>query len=443
MATETLGATIVIDLGLDRGEPETYAAPTRPTYPRWLAPLVIAVIVLVALGSSAPPPAPALTRLLSLPVSAADSYTVTDSGQLLAQSLGTLRSYDLSTGRLDWQSGTTGPAYRLRTSGGGVVLLRPWVYGAGQPSTVALAEATGAPRWRRTGSVVTIVGSSALLAVSSTRSLIGTGRRVQGPVSSIDAWTGVARWSIPVPSTAVLLGVPAAAGRPARLLLVHDDRTMALHDIDTGRLVAGTSLPAADYEPGNPTVSGGLIVLRHPAPGSWQSEISAYDPVTLARRWVIPAQGAYEATPCGPLTCLIGPNGVRAVDSATGAERWYRPGWQTVEPRGNLMLVYASPTGAADPVGLIDPRTGRVLVNLRGWRPLAGQGDGDGRVLVTRDIDGGTRTMVAVAVPGTAEPRPLADLPPGTGECQTASDRLICRSDAGQLNVWAYRQLSG
>ena len=48
--------------------------------------------------------------------------------------------------------------------------------------------------------------------------------------------------------------------------------------------------------------------------------------------------------------------------------------------------------------------------------------------------------MVAVADPGDAQPRPLADLPPGTGECQAVPDRLICRSTAGELNVWAYRQ---
>ena len=57
MAIETMGGDpIVIDLGIDRGEPETYASPTRPTYPGWLAPLVIAVIVLVTLGASAAPP---------------------------------------------------------------------------------------------------------------------------------------------------------------------------------------------------------------------------------------------------------------------------------------------------------------------------------------------------------------------------------------------------
>jgi hypothetical protein len=51
----------------------------------------------------------------------------------------------------------------------------------------------------------------------------------------------------------------------------------------------------------------------------------------------------------------------------------------------------------------------------------------------------GARTMVAVAEPGLAGPRPLADLPPGTGDCQAAPGRLVCRSStSGELIVWAY-----
>jgi PQQ-like domain len=435
MATETMGGPVIIDLGLDRGEPETYATPTRSTYPSWFGPMVVALLVLLSSAASAAPPPPPLSQLLSLQVSAADSYAVTDSGQLLAQTLGTLSSYDLTSGRLNWQSGTAAPTYRLRTTAG-VVLLRPWAGGGDEPSTVAVSQTTGVAQWRHAGSVVTITGSPALLAVSGVRSLSGSGRRIQGPVESIEPWTGATKWTVHVPSTAVLMGVPGPPGRPPRMLLLHDNRTLAVHDLDTGKLLASAPLPAADYGPANPTVSGGLIVLRYP--GQWGAQIAAYDPVTLRRRWVRPAGGAYEAQPCGPLTCLAGPYGVRAVDPLTGEQRWYRPGWQGVEQRGRLLLAYASPSGVSEPVGLIDARTGRVLVDLHGWRPLTGQA-GD-HVLVTRVVDAGARTMVAVAAPGAAQPRPLADLPPGSGDCQTAPDRLICRSMSGELNVWAYRQ---
>ena len=436
MATETMGGPVIIDLGLDRGEPETYASPTRSTVPNWFGPLMVALLVLISSAASAAPPPPPLSQLLSLRVGPADSYAVTERGQLLAQTLGKLSSYDLATGRLRWQAGTVSPTYRLRTTSG-VVLLRPWAVGPDEPSTTAISETDGVARWRHAGSVVTITGSPALLAVSGVRSVSGTGRRVQGPVESIDPWTGATKWRVDVPSTAVLMGVPGPAGQRPRMLLVHDNRTLALHDLATGQLLATAPLPPADYGPGNPSVSGGLIVLRHP--GEWGPQVSAYDPVTLQRRWVRPAGGAAEAQPCGWLICLAGPYGVRAVDPANGKQRWYRAGWRSVEQRGNLLLAYASPTGVSDPVGLVDAATGRVLVNLRGWRPLIGQGGGD-HVLVSRVVDAGARTMVAVADPGDAQPRPLADLPPGTGECQAVPDRLICRSTAGELNVWAYRQ---
>ncbi|GAB1642363.1 PQQ-binding-like beta-propeller repeat protein [Krasilnikovia sp. MM14-A1259] len=439
MGVDSYGGPVVIDLGLARGEPETYASPTRSTVPVWFGPLVAALLVLWCATASAAPPAPTLSPLLTLSVGPADSYAVTDSGQLLAQSLGTLSLYDLSTGRLRWSTEPAAPTYRLRIASG-LVLLRPWsagLTGLGDPGTTAVSLATGDARWRRTGNVVTLAGSGSLLAVAGVRSLTGPGRRVEGPIDAVDVVTGATRWRIRVPSTAVLQGIPAAAGNPPRLLLVHDDRTAAVHDLTTGARLATADLPPADYGPDNPTVTGGLVLLRHPTAAG--VELSAYDPVTLTRRWSRPAGDVYEIRDCGPLACLMGPDGVRAIDPADGTARWYQPDWRIVEQRGDAMLAYSAPDGTIDTVGLVDPATGRVLVDLHGWRPLAGAGGRDD-LLVTHAEQAGARTMVAVAAPGDARPRLLAALPAGTGDCQSAPDRLVCRSTAGELVVWAYRQ---
>jgi hypothetical protein len=48
--------------------------------------------------------------------------------------------------------------------------------------------------------------------------------------------------------------------------------------------------------------------------------------------------------------------------------------------------------------------------------------------------------MVAVAAPGGARPELLADLPAGTGDCQSVPDRLVCRESTGALAVWAYQR---
>ncbi|HET6531969.1 MAG TPA: PQQ-binding-like beta-propeller repeat protein [Actinoplanes sp.] len=434
MAADTFGGgtTVVIDLGLDRGEPDTYASPSRSTVPIWFAPLIIGMLVLISsVGSTAPPP-PALSPLLSLRVGPADTFSLTEDGDLLAQTVGMLSAYDLADGHLRWQTEQQRPTYRLRTAAG-LVLLRPWTYGPGQPSTTALSLATGAQVWRHAGSVMTLPGSSTLLAVSAVRSG-GTNRRVQGPVEALDPRTGKVRWRVQVPSTAVLLSVPGPNDEGTRMVLLHDDQTAAVHDLTTGELITSAELPPANYGPENPTVSGGLMLLRHISRAGVR--VTAYHPGTLQPVWDRPAGMAYEVRPCGRLACLVSPHGVRGIDPADGTVRWSSPGWRSIEDRGGLMVAYGL-TGAAQPIGIVDPATGAVLVRLGGWR-LVGGSSGD-HLLVTRAVEAGAATMVAVARPHATVPHPLAELPPGTGDCQAAPNRLVCRSTSGELTLWAYR----
>ena len=436
MAAETFGGnTVVIDLGLARGEPDEYTRPVRSTTPVWFAPVMLAVLVLLSSAASAAPPPPALSAVLTVPFGPADPYVLTAEGDLLAQTAGTLSSYALADGRLNWQAGSASPTYRLRT-GGDLVLLRPWSGNQGDPGTTAVSLLTGAAQWRRPGNIVTIPGSSVLLAVSGVRSS-GSGRRVQGPVHAVGPASGSTRWQVPVPSTAVLMGIPGPDDGGPRMLLMHDDRTAAVHDLETGRLLTSAQLPAADYGPDNPSVAGGLLTLRHPTPTGRM--VTAFDPVTLEQRWSRPAGYAFGVSPCGPLICLTGPDGVRAVEPGDGVQRWFRPGWRSIEQRGTAVVAYGTPAGETDPVGLIDPASGQVLVDLHGWRLVSGTGGGD-HLLVTRLVDSGSRTMVAVAAPGDARPQLLADLPAGTGDCQSVPGRLVCREATGELVVWAYRR---
>src|SRR4051812_38132505 len=197
----------VIDLGLERGEPETYASPSGSTVPAWFPPALLAVVVLLCSAASASPGRPALSTVFSLPAGSADAYTLTDDGEVLVQTQGRLTAYDLGDGRMRWQSGQAVPAYRMRMSSG-LVLMRPWTNSPGDPGTQAVSLATGAARWQRPGTVVSLAGSPVLLAVSGVRSLGGAGRRVEGRVEAVDPAGGGTEWTVPVPSTAVLLGVP-------------------------------------------------------------------------------------------------------------------------------------------------------------------------------------------------------------------------------------------
>ena len=429
------GGAVVIDLGLERGEPPSYRSRGGASAPSWAPIVFLGVLVLLIAGASAGPAQAPLTPVFSLEVGPADTYTITADGDLLAQTYGLLTSYDLADGRMRWQAGQSTPAYRLRLDDG-LLLMRPWTAGSDEPATTAISVADGTAQWTRPGAVVTVAGSGTLLAVNAVRSLSGSGRRVQGPVDAIDPETGWTRWTVPVPNTAVLLGVPGAADEMSRMLLMHDDRTLAVHDLATGRLLARTTVPAADYNPENPTVAGGMILLRHP--GHWGAEISAYDPATLRRAWSQPVGPAYEIVSCGRLACLSGPDGVHAIDPQTGALRWSRAAWRSIEPVGARYVAYRAPDHT-DPVTVFDPATGGSQIDLDGWRPVPAGGVINHLVL-TRSVEGGTRTMVAVARPGEQQPRPLAALPAGNGDCQAVPGRLVCRSMYGELVVWAYRE---
>jgi hypothetical protein len=428
-------SAVTIDLGLERGEPDSYRHPTRSTVPDWFPAATLAVLVLFCVAASGAPAKSPLSQIVRLEVGPADVYALTDDGVLLAQTFGELTSYDLGTGRMRWQAGQSTPAYRLRLADG-LVLMRPWTVGSAEARTTAIAIGNGVRRWERPGSVVSVAGSSALLAVQTVRSQAGANRRVQGPIDALDPVTGFTRWTVPVPSSGVLLSVPGPADAGARMLLVRDDRTMAVHDLDTGERLAQTTVPAADYDPDNPAVAGGMILLRHP--GAAGTEITAYDPVTLRASWTVPAREAYVIKQCGVLACLLGPEGVRAIDPATGGERWDRPQWRDVSAIGAMWVAYG---GADDTslIGIVDPQAGVVEVELAGWRLVGGSGGGD-HLLVTRSIATGGRTMVAVARPGVRQPRLLTDLPAGTGDCEAVPSRLVCRSVYGELVVWAYRE---
>jgi outer membrane protein assembly factor BamB len=427
-------APVFIDLGYDRGEPPTYRSPSRATVPSWFPIAVLSALILICASASAAPAKSPLSAVFRLPVGPADGYALTDTGGLLAQSFGQLSSYDLATGRMRWQAGQSTPSYRLRTTDG-LVLMRPLGIGDGDPGTTAVSVATGAARWQRAGNVVTVTGSTALLAVSDMRSYAGVARAVRGTIDAVDPLTGATDWTVAVPDTAVLLGVPGPGDEGARMLLVGEDRTATLYDLVDGQVLASGELPAVDYEPDNPAVAGGMLLVRHR--GAQSSEISAYDPATLKQIWTVPAGGALSVQACGDVACLAGNDGLRGLDPDTGDVLWSRPGWQDIEQQGDVFVAYGGP-GGNEPIGVVDPDTGAVQVRLAGWRPVSGTGGRD-ELMVTRADDTGARTMVAIARPGDTQPRLLAQLPAGTGDCQAAPGRLVCRTMSGELVVWAYR----
>jgi hypothetical protein len=437
---------VVIELGEAHGQVDDVDLLTAPAMRgRSWTPIIVAIVAVLLLGGSAAPPASPLRELLTLPFQPTDTFAVTADSMLLVHSpeRGDLTAYDLRSGKQRWQAPAPAAAYRLR-SGGGLVLLRPRAAGPADPGTLAVAENTGEPRWRRAGTVVAVAGEPTVLAVSEARSIAGGGRRVEDSVVGVDAATGRTRWTVAVPSTAVLQPVP---GVPARALFVHGDGRVELRDLETGALLAANRLPPADYAPDNPTVIGDTLLLRHPIRDA--PMVTAYGVGDLTARWSLPADATYDSEVCGGNACLVGRTGVRAVDLASGAELWSRSGWRGVEQRGGQLLAYGLGADGDAVVGIVDPRTGRVVVDLRRWQVMPTAVPG-GEVMVIRptlveqndpDLLGpAVRTLVGASDVHAGRVRPLGLLPADTGECRAAPGRLVCRS-GDRLVIWSYRVL--
>ncbi|MEE6261754.1 outer membrane protein assembly factor BamB family protein [Plantactinospora sonchi] len=390
----------VIELGDDRGLPDDDSPPSpgsRRTAARWRAGLLLVLLLLLCV-TAASPPRGALLPGGTVDVPAGSTFFV--AGDLLLVSVGgngpdggspNLTAYELPTGARRWTV-PADPAGRHFADLVGDVLLIAEVGAVGRgPVTTARSVRTGELRWRRPGRVLRMPDSTIGLGVWEVRSLSGAGRRVEGAVEAVDLVTGRVRWRLPLSSTAV---VQPVSGDPPRVLVVHDNVTAELYDLDTGRLVGVGRLPPADYAQNNPRVIGERLVLRHPHRGGFA--VTGYDLPGFTTRWSRPGGRATEAIrDCGGLACLDGESQVIALDPETGAERWTR----------------------ARPIG---------------WHSIVWSPD----VMIRPDAYEG-RTLLAVA-DGEAL-RIIGTLPTDVVDCRAGATALACRTAPNQLGLWRLR----
>ncbi|MCO1593582.1 PQQ-like beta-propeller repeat protein [Micromonospora sp. RHAY321] len=258
-------------------------------------------------------------------------------------------------------------------------------------ATTALSVRTGQPLWRRPERVY--AAGDAAVAVSEVRSASEPGRRIEGVVHGLDLATGATRWTVPVPSTAVLRVLPAT---PGRLLLLQDDGLARVLDARDGSVGGQGRLPPADYGPDNPQVIGGHLVLRHPT-GSGVA-LTGYDLPGLSPRWRVPVEpGELTLRPCEGLICGHDENGRWAIDAGTGALAWT---W---------------PAGAR-------------------WHTVAGARISTEPLVLFGTASDGRRTLVATV--GRDGPRVTAVLPAGLTDCRRAGTGLICRDGTARVTVW-------
>ncbi|MCG5471229.1 hypothetical protein LADH09A_005213 [Micromonospora sp. LAH09] len=382
----------LIELGEDRGVPLDDRAPPPQASRRWRVALLVVACAL--LGGAAPPAH--LTPQVGPAVPA--RATVLGAGPLLlvvdpGATPPTLRAYDVAAPHRParWQV-TVPPASGWSAEAAGDLLLlveRDQVRGT--RVTTARSMRTGQPLWQRPERVY--AAGDAAVAVSEVRSASEPGRRVEGTVHGVDPATGATRWSVPVPSTAVLRVLP---GTPGRLLLVQDDGLARLLDARDGTDRGRGWLPPADYGPDNPQVVDGHLVLRHPNGGA--AALTGYDLPGLTPRWQWAVEpGELTLRPCQGLICGHDERGRWAIDAGTGARVWTWPAgvrWQTV----------AGPRVAAEPLVLLGAASG------------------------------GERALVATV--GRDGPRVTAVLPAGLTDCRRVASGLICRDGTARVTVW-------
>ncbi|GGO29075.1 outer membrane protein assembly factor BamB family protein [Micromonospora parathelypteridis] len=384
--------SVLIELGDDRGAPRDDRRPPRQASRGRRVALLLVVCAL--LGGAA---GPAYLRPELGPAVPAGA-TVLGAGRLLLvvdpdTNPPTLSAYDADAPHhpARWRVAVPRAFGWSAEAVGDVLLVVERDQVRGTRVTTARSIRTGEAVWRRPERVYA-AGDTAV-AVSEVRSASEPGRRVEGTVHGVDPATGATRWSVPVPSTAVLRVLPDT---PGGLLLVQDDGLARMLDTRDGTERGRGWLPPADYGPDNPQVVGAHLVLRHPR-GSSGAALTGYGLPGLSPRWQLPVEaGELTLRPCQGLICGQDQQGRWAIDAGTGARRWTWPAgahWDTV----------AGPRVANESL---------VLLSMAS----------DGR-------------RVLVATVGPDGHRVIAVLPAGLTSCRRVGPRLICR-DGTRVTLW-------
>ncbi|MDP9796946.1 hypothetical protein J2S43_005458 [Catenuloplanes nepalensis] len=419
-------AEAIIDLGVPAaGEPDGEGAPGEPRPPSRVAAAVVLVLLLAFTVAGSAPMNDSGWRAGQLPLAAGDDFAL--SGDLLmVAGKSTVTAYRVPLLDVVWTLAVpAAEGYSLTRAGDLLVIGARNGVGRQQESLVVTA-ATGLERWRHAGRLVPVPGSDVLLAVSDVRSTSGSGRRVTDVIEGIDT-SGARRWSIRLPSSAVVAPLPAG-----EFLLVHDDGTAQIRAASDAVPRATGELPPAAYAPDNPRLIGGMVVLRHP--GDNTSRISGYDGRTLAHRWSRTVGGLQSVDRCGDLLCLGTTIGVRALDPVDGSNAWVSQSWRRAMSWGDMTVAYGRPTGLDAELALVEPMTGGAVLDLSAWQQVTSVTDDV--VLAHPDAARGV-TLVATVASDRRSVRVLGAIPAASGGCRAGGGVLACRQGGGILGVWA------
>ncbi|GAA4698525.1 outer membrane protein assembly factor BamB family protein [Phytohabitans rumicis] len=401
------------------------AAPTaryRPWH-RWPGVVAAVAALLLLLGGAAVPVERPWDRPVVLDGVPLGGMAAAGDTLYLARPGGVVTAHPAGGGQR-W-SAPLGEADRLVADAvGDLVLLQGVVADTGprRVFTAVVEAATGVPRWRRDGTVRLIDRAAGLVVLADDPAA------VPGPFSYrlLELATGQEVWLWGArPDGATLTPVGAADGALAGLLQRDAAGRTVLLDAATRRSRPLPDTPQATDAYG--TDDGLLLRAFDDA----RVELVMYDWATLRPRWRVaaPLNGLLLGR-CGPWLCVTDGEGTAAVDPADGQVRWQRPGAPNA-PGQPLVLHAFNP--AAPAVTLVDPVTGRPVLELAGWTGVGAPAAG--RQVATRwRVDG--RTQIVAVELASQRVYPLAEAVVAADSCVTSERLLACRSGAGTLTMW-------
>nr|MDT0657416.1 PQQ-binding-like beta-propeller repeat protein [Micromonospora sp. DSM 115978] len=425
-----------MDIDLDRTGAVAGDPGRRRVWPRTprSALLTVGLALVLAVPAGAPAPGRSLTPVATLPSGGSASggsgaAHAFGGGRLFVAGVRpghrvAVAAYEAGTGRKIWNTGYDAEARSgvSLTYAGDVVLAYARGSSGDGSRTVAFAAGGGEPLWSRPGQVVALADGrtglireelfppgSALPGDTSPEMFDGPlyfssdgrphDRLPTGVVArAVDLISGTARWTSPP------LRTVGPAGR----------------DTDDSLLIV--------------TVDGG-VETRSARTGALRHRFTA-----------LPA----DARPCGGLICA----GERAHDPLSGVPLWRRrAGTELVRVAGHLVEAVPVggaggtpaggwPAGPADLVRVVEPRTGRTLVDLTGWRADLWRADLTPRPLPLTRPAGPGRTWLALLEPGGSGPRRLEPVPYQVANCVAWSGpaaragQVACRADDGTVRLW-------
>jgi PQQ-like domain len=415
----------VIDLGLERDVPDPGPGPlARGDWSRFWSPAArlrwafacCVALVLLTMAGSAPPRPPALFLVDPQPPADADGYALMDD-QLFVTTGGeesALSAYDAGDGQLLWSVPVRGwvGAYPANAR---LLLVVTQLPQDGCCMVTAYDRADGEVRWsvRADPSDTELDGD--LLAIGNSRQVL-------------DVSSGRVLWQGSRSAVVRLRG-------PHNVLLVYPDGTAERRDLRTGEIQASGRIHPSDEALSSTAIVDGELIV-----GSSSSfehgTIGAYDVDTLRPVWRRTSQRVDWADQCGTMLCLLEGDGLAAVDPGTGAVRWQRAEWFGVE-RGGYVLALTPGPNRLRAVGVVDPSTGRMLLDLDPW-DVNMNDSRDTELVLTRATAG--QTWVAVADLTRLTIRVVGAIPDLVTQCLAGNGHLACRDSTGAVQLWAYRR---